>query len=116
MKKMISNFKINIAKYAKEIKKLSSAVYSQNATILYTGQKPLAAILVIDGIVNIKKNRKVVAKFLAGSIIAHTEFLFQTSIAYDVEIVDQTKIAWIDKSFITKIKEEDIDENLRKSS
>lgn len=103
MKSIISNYLINLSKYKKELKAMKNAFFQKDTIVLYEGQTPLSPILLVEGMVKIRRKNKVIATFLAGTIIAYSEFIHRSSVGYDVEITHSSKIVWLDNKFIKEI-------------
>lgn len=103
MKNTISNCLINLNNYKKELKAKKKFFFKGDTVVLYEGQKPLSPILLLDGSVKIRKKNKVIKTFLAGTIIAYSEFLHQSSIGYDIVISHSSSIVWLDNNFLKAV-------------
>lgn len=106
MKKKISNFKLSLSKYKSDIERLKKSYFCKETVVLYQGQKPISSILVLEGSVSLRNNRRIIVNFFAGTLIAYSEFIHQSEVFYDLKIHDSSKIAWVDKNFIDKVSQD----------
>ncbi len=95
MKVLISKFKVTSEILNKLSEGLTKNLFKMGTTIVYHGQKPLAAIFIHSGLVTIKKNNKIKETIGPGHLIAYDEFLNKKSLAYDIEVSAATELSWV---------------------
>lgn len=81
---------------------------SEPTLLLYQGHIPIVAYLVVDGAINLLKNKKIKSTILPGEVIGIKELLTDTPSSVTAETTADTTVCYLDRSTILGIiKEED---------
>lgn len=78
-------------------------VFNSSVPLFYEGQTPVVAILVLEGVVNLMKNKKVKSMARSGTLIGLTELLNNSISKVSAEAQPQTSVCFLDKSTIFEI-------------
>jgi CRP-like cAMP-binding protein len=100
LKKLIKLDKEQIEK----IKKISqSKLFVTSSPLFYEGQTPVVAFLIIEGSVNLTKNKKVKSTLRSGSLIGLKELMSNSPSSVSAEAAPHTSLCYLDKSTIFEI-------------
>lgn len=100
LKKLVRLDKEHIEK----IKEISERrVFSTNSPLFYEGQTPIVAFLILDGAVNLSKNRKIKSTLRTGSLIGVKELMNNSPSSVSAEAVSNTAVCYLDRSTIIEI-------------
>jgi len=80
--------------------------YSSSTNLFYSGQTPIVAYLLLNGLIHFTKNGKVVGTFTRGSVIGLKELMTNSPISVDAQILPGTEVCFIDRSTILGILKE----------
>lgn len=100
IKTQITLDKLNIAKLQNLCE---SHTFSIPTTLFYQGQVPIVAYLVIDGIVNLTKNKKLKSAVKPGGIIGVGELIKKTKSSVTAVAQANTTICYLDRSTVQDI-------------
>lgn len=91
-----------------EIKEHCSVkIYNAKSTLFYEGQVPIVAFLVVDGTVNLLKNRKIKSTVRQGCIVGVNELLNNLPYHFEAQIPPHTSLCFLDKSTLKEILSHD---------
>lgn len=100
LKKLIKLDKEHIEK----IKAVSqSRSFPTSSPLFYEGQTPVVAFLVLEGTVNLTKNRKIKSSLRSGALIGLRELMSNSPSGVSAEALPHTSVCFIDKSTIIEI-------------
>lgn len=100
LKKYISTKKIDLKKVEEYASNFKNYFFPADSKLLYEGQKPIAAILIINGAVKVIKDKKTKVRFCSNTLILFEEFANQEELLFDIEVSTSTTVCWIDKENI----------------
>jgi CRP-like cAMP-binding protein len=78
-------------------------IITSPTNLFYQGQVPIVAYLIIDGIVNLNKNKKLKSVVTAGGIIGIKELIRHTPSSVTAEAQANTTICYLDRSTVHDI-------------
>jgi CRP-like cAMP-binding protein len=104
IKKLIRLDKEHIEKI-KEI--TQKQVFTNQSPLFYEGQTPVVALLILDGAVNLMKNRKVKSTLRSGALIGLKELMSNMPSSVSAEAQPNTAVCFLDKSTILEIINQD---------
>ncbi len=78
-------------------------VFQTNSPLFYEGQTPIVAYLIVDGSVNLIKNKKIKTTLRNGSLIGVKELMSHSPSSVSAEAMAHTKVCFLDKSTIKEI-------------
>ena len=91
-----------------EIKKISSQKkYSVQSPLFYEGQIPIVAYLIIDGGIQLIKNKKIKKTLKPGSLIGLSELMTNSPSKLSALVQPESTLCFLDKSTIKEIILED---------
>jgi CRP-like cAMP-binding protein len=100
LKKLIKLDKEHIEK----IKKFSeSKIFATNSPLFYEGQTPVVAFLILDGSVNLTKNRKIKSTVRTGGLLGLKELMSNSPSSVSAEALPHTSVCFLDKSTVLEI-------------
>lgn len=92
------------ADFIEEIKKIShQKKFSTQSPLFYEGQIPVVAYLVIDGCVQLLKNKKVKKILKPGSLIGLNELMTHSPAKLSAHAMPDSTLCFLDKSTIKEI-------------
>lgn len=80
-----------------------SKMFASTSPLFYEGQTPVVAFLVIDGSVNLLKNRKVKSTLRTGALIGLKELMNKMPSSVSAEASAHTSVCYLDRSTILEI-------------
>ena len=98
-------FSTNIEpKFIAEIETISQhKKISITSPLFYEGQVPVAAILLIDGHIQLLKNKKIKIKLSAGSLVGLNELMTNTPVKLEAIVEAESTLCFLDKSTILEL-------------
>lgn len=82
---------------------LKENAFTKASTLFYEGQTPIVAYLVVDGVVNLVKNRKVKTTLRTGSLIGLKELMLNHPVPLEAKVEPNTSLLFLDRSTIQEI-------------
>jgi signal-transduction protein with cAMP-binding, CBS, and nucleotidyltransferase domain len=76
---------------------------SITSPLFYEGQIPVAAILLINGHIQLLKNKKMKIKLSAGSLVGLNELMTNTPVKLEAIVEAESRLCFLDKSTILEI-------------
>ena len=87
-----------------EIKKLSVPTkFSINAPLFYEGQIPIVAYLLLEGCIQLIKNKKIKQNLRPGSLIGLNELMTNSPAKLSAQIKAESTVCFLDKSTILEV-------------
>jgi CRP-like cAMP-binding protein len=86
-------------------------VFQTTANLFYEGQTPIVAFLVIDGCINLSKNRRLKTSLRTGALVGLKELMSNSPAGLTAEVIPNTSLCLLDRSTILEIlndKESDL--------
>ncbi|MCK6596252.1 MAG: cyclic nucleotide-binding domain-containing protein [Bacteriovoracaceae bacterium] len=77
--------------------------FQSASTLFYEGQTPIVAYLVIDGVVNLVKNRRIKTTLKSGSLIGLKELMLNKPVPLEAKVEANSSLVFLDKSTIQEI-------------
>lgn len=77
--------------------------FQSASTLFYEGQTPIVAYLVIDGVVNLVKNRRIKTTLKSGSLIGLKELMLNKPVPLEAKVEPNSSLVFLDKSTIQEI-------------
>jgi CRP-like cAMP-binding protein len=88
----------------KEIKKISPLVrFSISSPLYYEGQVPVVAYLLLDGAIQLLKNKKIKQILKPGSLIGLNELMTNSPANLSAEVKAESTLCFLDKSTILEV-------------
>lgn len=85
---------------------LGDHVYNSSTQIIYRGQVPMAAYILIEGVIELRDSQKKVVETLTGHhLIGFKEICLNKPFRFTAEIQAGSKVLILDRSSIQQIKE-----------
>jgi len=78
-------------------------MFQANSPLFYEGQTPIVAYLIVDGVVNLTKNKKIKTTLRSGSLLGVKELMSNSPSSMSAEALAHTKVCFLDKSTIKEI-------------
>lgn len=86
--------------------------YNTQTQVIYYGQVPMAAYLLLEGkITLLDAQKRPIKECSKNSLLGFYEIYTDTPFKYTAEITADSKVLILDRSTILEIKDEDIDQN-----
>lgn len=90
------------------INKIRSIALKENSfrsasTLFYEGQTPIVAYLVVEGAVNLLKNRKIKTSLRSGALIGLKELMLNKPVPLEAKAEPNTSLLFLDRSTIQEI-------------
>lgn len=82
---------------------LKKNFFKKTATLLYPGQKPVAAIYIHDGQIIVLKRNKIAEIIGPGKLIMPLEFINKKDLKFELVVAASTVISWISHETLQKI-------------
>jgi CRP-like cAMP-binding protein len=96
-----------------EIKKFSTQKkFSSTAPLFYEGQIPIVAYLILEGCVQLMKNKKIKKILKPGSLIGLAEMMTNAPSKLTAQVQAETTLCFLDKSTIKEIIHNEKDSDL----
>lgn len=90
--------------HIERIKEISqSKMFLSPSPLFYEGQTPVVAFLILDGAVNLMKNRRIKSTLRSGSLIGLKELMKNLPSNVTAEATPHTSVCFLDKSTIIEI-------------
>lgn len=90
-----------------QIEKITKLFQSKNfesqTSLFYEGQTPVVAFLIVEGSVNLVKNKKIKSTLHEGSLIGLKELMNNKPSHVSAEVTANTSLCYLDKSTIIEI-------------
>ena len=77
--------------------------FQSASTLFYEGQTPIVAYLVIDGVVNLVKNRRIKTSLKSGALIGLKELMLNKPVPLEAKVEANSSLVFLDKSTIQEI-------------
>lgn len=111
--------KHNVIQVSPEVARKIEAIaeknsYNVSAELYYEDHIPLVGYLLLEGKGKLFKKRRKDISLKAGDLIGLIELMEHTPSKYGASIDENTTVAFLDKSTILEIIEEEIDEDLKR--
>lgn len=82
---------------------LKENAFKSPSTLFYEGQTPIVAYLVVDGAVNLLKNRKIKTSLRSGALIGLKELMLNCPVPLEAKVEANTSLLFLDRSTIQEI-------------
>lgn len=86
--------------------------FDVQSDLYYEGHTPVVAYLIVEGKVQLTKNKKIKGTVEAGNLIGLVELLNHTPSPLGARILPNSKVCFIDKSTLLEILDGHLDDNL----
>lgn len=94
-----------------EIKRLSpQKKFTSTAPLFYEGQVPIVAYLILEGCVQLMKNKKIKKILKPGSLIGLSEMMTNAPSKLTAQVQADTTLCFLDKSTIKELMHHEADE------
>lgn len=77
--------------------------FKSASTLFYEGQTPIVAYLIIDGVVNLIKNRKIKTSLRTGALIGLKELMANRPVPLEAKVEPNSSIVFLDRSTVQEI-------------
>ncbi len=77
--------------------------FQNGATLFYEGQVPIVAYLIVEGAIELFKNRRIKTVLKAGALIGLKELMQNSPVPLEAKVGPNTQLIYIDKSTVHEI-------------
>lgn len=106
-KSVISCCKVNKNQIAELAHQLKLIDCPNEFSFLFAGHKPISAVLVLNGSVNVYSGKKCLYTYSGSNLLLYEEFLNAKPVKYTIKIANDSQFCWVDKSLIEKLLQDE---------